>query len=140
MTTSATQAVYVIVLTVAVAAIASCQTQSGGAAREARERSIEATSSVPVTGEPTVLPRDTPILKPLKRVETGGQCAPGYLHGGRGTCVNNQPCRGFGVEDEKGQVLCSCYGDIGGCGLGHRCDDRKLACVDDEEPPFNKTR
>jgi len=131
--------VCVIALTVAVAAIASCQTQSGSSTREARERSIEATSSVPVTVEPTVLPRDTPILRPLKRVDTGGQCGPRYLHGGLGTCVNNQPCRGFGVEDEKGQVLCSCYGDIGGCGAGQRCDDRKLTCVLDEEPPFNKT-
>ena len=104
------------------------------------ERRIEPTSSKPVTVERTPVAQDTPMLKQLPRVDTGGDCAPRYKHGGSGTCVDGRPCRGFGVRDEKGAIVCSCYGDIGGCGDGQRCDERKVTCVPDEEPPFNEAR
>lgn len=102
------------------------------------ERRIEPTSSKPVTVERTPVAQDTPMLKQLPRVDTGGDCAPRYRYGGSGTCVNGRPCRGIGVRDEKGAIVCSCYGDLGGCADGQRCDERKLTCVADEEPPFNK--
>jgi hypothetical protein len=126
----------VFTLAAVLGTLASC----GGKSPPPNEREIEATSSKPVTAERTPVAQDTPTLKQLPRVDTGGDCAPRYLHGGFGTCVNGRPCRGFGVREEKGAILCSCYGDLGGCAEGQRCDERKLTCVADEEPPFNKTR
>jgi hypothetical protein len=39
----------------------------------------------------------------LQRVESVGDCAPCYKTGGQGACINNQPCRGFGVKDQTGK-------------------------------------
>jgi len=72
------------------------------------------------------------------RVESIGDCAPRYRTGQIGACINNQPCRGFGVLGENDRPVCTCYGQIGGCGETERCDDRKLACVPETEPPFNR--
>ena len=106
----------------------------------AGERGIEATSSVALTVDPTKTDQSVPMLKQLRRVDTGGTCAPRYKHGGMGACVNNAPCRGFGAMNDKRQILCTCYGDIGGCGEGQRCDEKRLTCVADDEPPFNRTQ
>jgi hypothetical protein len=65
-----------------------------------------------------------------------GSSLPRYKHGGMGACVNNAPCRGFGAMNDKGQILW----DIGGCGEGQRCDEKRLTCVADDEPPFNRTQ
>jgi hypothetical protein len=124
--------------TILLIGLVSCQ--SIGSGPTAREREVEATSSVALTVEPTKTDQTVPMLKQLRRVDTGGACAPRYKHGGMGACVNNAPCRGFGAMNDKGQILCSCYGDIGGCGEGQRCDEKRLTCVPDEEPRFNRAR
>ena len=105
-----------------------------------KEKSLEATSSVQIAVEPLQVNSDTTLVRALPRVDTGGDCAPQYRHGGGGSCVNNSPCRGFGVKDHSGQIVCSCYGDIGGCSALQRCDEKQVRCVSDEEPPFNRTR
>jgi hypothetical protein len=120
----------------ALVGLVSCQGMRSGPT--AGERGVEATSSVALTVEPTKTDQGAPMVKQLRRVDTGGNCAPRYKHGGIGACVNNVPCRGFGALDDKGRVICTCYGDIGGCGEGQRCDEKKLTCVADAEPPFNR--
>ncbi len=71
---------------------------------------------------------------PRPRVASQGDCAPRYPGGSRGTCINNQPCRGFGVLDDNGKAVCTCYGRDGGCSEGQRCDGMRLACVPEKEP------
>ena len=83
-------------------------------------------------------PKAVPVQR-LQRVESVGNCAPCYKTGGQGACINNQPCRGFGVKDQTGKILCSCYGEVGGCSEGQRCDDRKMNCVPEDEPSFGRT-
>ena len=112
-----------------------CQRSQTG--ERVNERLLEAASSVPVKSHPILTDQRTPMVKVLPRVDTGGDCAPRYRHGGMGSCINHQPCRGFAVQDPSGKVLCSCYGDIGGCASTQRCDEKQLTCVVDEEPPFN---
>ena len=127
-------------LTILLICLVSCQSVGSGPAPTAREREVEATSSVALTVEPTKTDQTVPMLKQLRRVDTGGDCAPRYKHGGMGACVNKAPCRGFGAMNDRGQILCTCYGDIGGCVEAQRCDEKKLTCVPDEEPPFNRPR
>jgi hypothetical protein len=76
--------------------------------------------------------------KALPRVPSQGDCAPRYANGGRGMCINNQPCRGFGVRTENGSAACTCYGLDGGCKEGQRCDAMVLACVPENAPPFGR--
>ena len=92
---------------------------------------------------PSPVAQDAPVFQPLpqaspapvrERVASQGDCAPQYKVGGKGTCINNQPCRGFGVKAENGGAVCTCYGKDGGCGEGQRCDTRRLACVPENEP------
>ena len=99
---------------------------------------IEDVSSV--AAAPNTIRRDTSPapLKQLQRVESIGDCAPRYKLGGAGMCINNRPCRGFGVKDEAGKIFCTCFGDMGGCNEGQRCDDRKLSCVLENEPLFER--
>jgi hypothetical protein len=82
---------------------------------------------------PAVAPK-----KALPRVPSQGDCAPRYANGGRGACINNQPCRGFGVRLENGSAACTCYGIDGGCKEGGRCDAMRLACVPENTPPFGR--
>lgn len=123
----------------AVLALTAC-TSGGEVARgpSPDKSGIESVSSRPVTGTLQSKAPATEILKQLPRVETGGTCAPRYRHGGGGACVNNRPCRGFGVRAPDGAILCSCYGDIGGCGERDRCDQQKLTCIPDETPPYQR--
>ena len=72
------------------------------------------------------------------RVESIGDCAPRYRTGQLGACINNQPCRGFGILGENDRPVCTCYGQTGGCAETERCDDRKLVCVPETEPPGNR--
>ena len=67
-----------------------------------------------------------------------GACAPVYKSGQRGACINEMPCRGFGVTNDAGQPVCTCFGQLSGCADTERCDDRKLICVPDEEPPTER--
>lgn len=109
------------------------KTASNSSGKREQERQIEATSSVPIN--PAALQRQ-PIpnaMKRLTRVESVGDCAPRYKIGGQGSCINNAPCRGFGVRDDAGNIVCTCYGGPG-CAEGQRCDERKLTCVPEDEP------
>jgi hypothetical protein len=112
----------------------SCCSTSGTGGRHARPDRAEAIS--PVRPDPSALHHDEPsaLVQRLPRVESSGDCAPHYKAGGEGSCINNKPCRGFGVRDETGRILCSCYGTIGGCSEGQRCDARKVTCVPEDEP------
>lgn len=71
-------------------------------------------------------------------VASQGDCAPRYKNGLTGTCINNQACRGFGVLNEKKVAECSCYGIVGGCQAGQRCDAIRKTCVPEEEMPFER--
>jgi hypothetical protein len=55
------------------------------------------------------------------RVATEGDCAPRYTKGGKGACINGQPCRVFGVRADGGRAICVCFGRDGGCAGGQRC-------------------
>lgn len=93
--------------------------------------------------KPSPVAQNGPKLEPIRpvtpmpvreRVPSQGDCAPRYKVGGTGTCINNQPCRGFGVKASNGSAVCTCFGRDGGCGEGQRCDARRLACVPETEP------
>lgn len=90
-------------------------------------------------------PQLEPLAGPGVSVRTGrpvasqGDCAPKYaIEGLHGTCVNGQPCRGFGIASEEGQPLCACYGRIGGCSKSERCDPLRGACVPESLPGWGR--
>ena len=93
----------------------------------------------------SVKPRDSqftsrPALLPhLPAVASRGGCEPRYTNGRTGTCINDKPCRGFGML-ENGQAVCACFATRGGCKEGYRCDTRGAECVKEDEPEFNRTR
>jgi hypothetical protein len=82
--------------------------------------------------------RTAPVVTSTEPVASVGDCAPKYANGLHGSCINNQPCRGFGALDEKGKAVCSCYAKAGGCGERERCDAIKKACVPEKEPGFGR--
>lgn len=84
------------------------------------------------------LPQTAPMVANLRPVASKGDCAPKYASGLHGSCINNAPCRGFGVIDEKGQPVCACFAKAGGCNQGDRCDIIKKACVSEKEPGFGR--
>jgi hypothetical protein len=98
--------------------------------------------------KPAPVSEVAPKLEPLRQavppvvnarpVASVGDCGPKYANGLRGSCINNQPCRGIGVLDEKGKAVCSCYGTAGGCKETERCDAIKKACVPEKEPGFGR--
>ena len=110
---------------------------SGRSARTPEENRIEDVSSV--APDPASLHQDPPgkLVQRLPEVESVGDCAPQhkFMSESRSTCIEGRPCRGFGVQDESGRIFCTCYGEIGGCATGQRCDIRKLTCVPEDEPP-----
>ncbi len=73
--------------------------------------------------EPVVQPR------PVELYYGEGDCAPTFANGMRGTCINNKPCNGFGVKDEKGEMKCDCFGVRGGCGEDLVCSVIRRTCV-----------
>ena len=81
------------------------------------------------------------LVQRLPEVESVGDCAPrhAYASDSRTSCVEGRPCRGFGVRDESGRVFCTCYGKVGGCAEGQRCDLRKLSCVPENELPGGRS-
>jgi hypothetical protein len=72
----------------------------------------------------------TPV-RDYPRVASSGRCAPLYKNGTRGTCIAEKACRGYGIRNDKNEVLCMCYLTHGGCDAKSRCDDRAHACVAD---------
>lgn len=75
----------------------------------------------------------------LPPVASRGGCEPRYKKAGlTGTCINNKPCRGFGVL-ENDRAVCVCYAKRGGCEEGYRCDPQQARCVKEEEEPFSRT-
>jgi len=71
-------------------------------------------------------------------VASSGGCEPRYKGGRTGTCINDKPCRGFGVLENK-QAVCMCFAVRGGCEVGYRCDPRGAECVKEEEEEFNRS-
>jgi hypothetical protein len=85
-----------------------------------------------------VSPAPVPSAAPFERVEElpkvelfygEGDCGPRFPNGMRGTCINNQPCNGFGVRGTNGSLECDCFGTKGGCGEGKVCSVIMRACV-----------
>ena len=115
---------------VALVAVVSCSPQSSD------ESKVEPVSQTPPKLTP--MPAAVPPLVARPPVASEGDCAPRYANGSKGTCINNQPCRGFGVRADDGSAVCTCFGLDGGCREGQRCDPQKLACLPEKEPPFGR--
>ncbi|MFO0995422.1 MAG: hypothetical protein U1F33_01975 [Alphaproteobacteria bacterium] len=58
-----------------------------------------------------------------------GSCAPVFPNGQRGTCINGQPCNGFGFKTASGALECACFETKGGCPAEQRCSTLRRACV-----------
>jgi hypothetical protein len=126
-------ALVVGLLVAMLAALVSCSGRQ--ASGDEKEASAVAQSSPKLQPVPAVPP--APVRE---RVPSQGDCAPHYSNGGKGTCINNQPCRGFGVRAESGSPVCTCFGHDGGCQEGQRCDPMRLACIPEDEPPFGRSK
>lgn len=109
--------------------------QAGCTQSNVKADQVEALS---IGAQPPVEPfRTTPVPTPLlPRIASQGDCAPRYRNGSLGSCVNDKPCRGFGVLDGK-HVVCACFVKRGGCEDDERCERRESRCVKEEEPEFN---
>lgn len=125
----------ILVLGVAAPLAAGCA--STGRTAPPREQSRgEAVSSVEPRREAFKSQAQPVPLRPP--VASRGGCEPRYKNGRTGTCINNKPCRGFGVL-ENGQAVCTCFAVRGGCEAGYRCDPRGAQCVKEDEADFNRT-
>lgn len=71
-----------------------------------------------------------------------GDCAPRFENGMRGTCINNQPCNGFGFKDANGKIQCACFDKVGGCETNMGCSLEQRRCVPlkqlDRKAPSNQ--
>src|SRR5262249_28511800 len=90
---------------------------------------------------PVPIAKDKPIrgAKPAPPPELfygEGDCAPRFPNGMHGTCINNEPCNGFGMRSQKGEIECSCFGVRGGCEEGLICSRRYQACVPPQQADF----
>ena len=74
----------------------------------------------------------------LPPVASQGGCEPRYRNGMVGSCINDKPCRGFGVREEDGSAQCICYIRRGGCNENERCSPEEGQCVADDESEFNR--
>jgi hypothetical protein len=123
-------------LALAALSLVSCATSGRGAEAPGADR-VQDISSLPP--DPASMRQDPPgeIVQRLPEVASLGDCAPRHEHAkeSRASCIEGRPCRGFGVRDESGRVLCTCYGEVGGCAEGQRCDVRRLTCVPEDAPP-----
>lgn len=93
-------------------------------------------SSVPLAAGPAIQ-----RVAPLPRVEIDygeGDCGPRFSNGMRGTCINKQPCNGFGFKDAAGKLECACFDTKGGCPDTHVCSLRARACVAPSEADFKR--
>jgi hypothetical protein len=75
----------------------------------------------------------------LPPVASEGGCEPKYRNGTVGSCINHQPCRGFGVRERDGSARCVCYARPGGCNADERCSAEQGQCVADDESTFNRS-
>lgn len=110
---------------------ASCANPQPGRSSD-QARGLDAVSQI----EPRLeaLPEPAPPLRSAPPVASQGDCAPKYAIGLRGTCINGQPCRGFGTLTETGQPVCTCYVTPGGCSQSERCDAVHRSCVPESRP------
>lgn len=117
-------------LLAALLSASACSRQSGGSQKQVS----------PVAQNQPKLEPISPVRPAVARalVASQGDCAPRYAVGGMGSCINNKPCRGFGVRAENGSAVCTCYGKDGGCGEGERCDLVKKRCVSEKEPLWGR--
>jgi hypothetical protein len=102
----------------------------------ADKKQVQPVSEQPPQLVPQAIP--DPMLAIQTPVASQGDCAPRYKNGLTGNCINNQPCRGFGVLNDKNNAECSCYGIAGGCQEAKRCDAIRKSCVPEEEMPFER--
>ena len=117
---------------------AACATVDARNGARTDERTVEATTSEPRGLVPLGPPDGSPVTN--RPLELGaGNCAPRYTGTLVGTCINNQPCRGFGERDERGALHCACFAKRQGCAENERCDLEKKTCVPIDEPPFKRT-
>lgn len=120
-----------LVIRIALATLACCLTDGCALFRQSADKQSgekqAVVSSVPL---PSASPYERVQEQPPVELYYGeGDCAPKFANGMRGTCINNKPCNGFGVKDEKGNLECECFGVKGGCGEGMVCSVIKRACV-----------
>ena len=71
----------------------------------------------------------TPPLPPARFEYGSGGCEPRYPDGTTGTCINAKPCNGFGFRNERGELVCACFGVAGGCPETQACNSRRRMCV-----------
>lgn len=111
---------------------------SGEAATGKQRQEAEPVSATP----PEVAPftSQTVPLRELPEVPSRGGCEPTYRNGMSGTCINDKPCRGFGVDDPEQGVMCVCFATPGGCAEDQRCERRGAQCVQDEPSAFDPVR
>lgn len=104
--------------------------------RSADKEKIQSTTDGVPHLELQSLPKNVEVNRPP--VASKGECAPRFKNGLIGSCINDEPCRGFGVLNDQHQAECSCYGLVGGCKEGQRCDAMRKSCVPEEELPFER--
>lgn len=126
---------WIVCLVICCAIVASCAHPRPGSSSD-RERNLEAVSETEPRVEP--LPRPAPPIRNAPPVASQGDCAPRYANGLHGACINNQPCRGFGILGDSGQPVCACYATPGGCSQGERCDAVRKACVPENLPGWGR--
>lgn len=100
-----------------------------------------ATTESAVSSAPLTPAQPVERLAPLPRVEVEygeGDCAPRYANGARGTCINSQPCNGFGFRDASGRLECACFAANGGCPDGQACSVRTRACVSPQDADIKR--
>lgn len=114
-----------LVVALALVALAAC---ASGPTTSPRP---ESTSAVP----PKITPFSSAVVATpgFPRIASKGGCEPIYKNGSKGACVANQPCRGYGVRDDRGEDLCMCYLAKTGCDAKSRCDLPAHGCVPDDE-------
>jgi hypothetical protein len=86
--------------------IGSCMAPGATQTHRGEPGNLQAVSSVPPPIAP--LARQAPPLLNRPLLASRGSCAPRYANGLIGSCVNNQPCRGFAVAAPGGGVECAC--------------------------------
>jgi hypothetical protein len=126
-----------MLLGVAVACLLLPGCNSGRQSARDDQKKVEPVSETAPKFEP--LRPEAPAVVARKPVPSSGDCAPKYANGLTGSCINNQPCRGFGVLAEDGKTaVCACYARAGGCNKDERCDVIRKACVPEKEPGFGR--
>jgi hypothetical protein len=116
--------------------IGSCMTPGATQTHRGEPANLQAVSSVPPPITP--LAQQAPPLPNRPLLASRGICAPRYANGLTGSCVNNQPCRGFAVAARRGGVECACFAVAGGCAEGQRCDIEEKTCKQENAPLFGR--